>query len=357
MACLDNIIKLSRTTCECFDANKPLDFNEGQSEIYLDELEGLSLDGLNGTENCEQGNLWELMQKARTNATLQFKADLLACIGNNFKNKRNNFSGVIGDTAFNATLPFSHEIMGLSLRPYEIVGGYFDLKKIGLMFNVTKTLTISIFSNKDFDNPIASYNMDTAANALQWVTLATPLRLPLWHNDYSILEYYIVYSTDGSILPKNNKTDCGCGRSVAVTFKNWMLVNGIRGHVGTHYANFQTTKEMQGLVIDGSFTCETSRLICSDEYPLDFTNDDRAMQMAYAVRFKAGQMLVQSILDSPNINRFTLLGREALYGKRNSYEKKYNDWISYLCENTEITNTDCLVCRPNPNFTKGSIIA
>ena len=355
MGCLDKIIKLSRTTCEC--VNAPVGANEGLSEVYLDELEGITLDGLSGTENCEQNDIWSLMDRARTNAILQFKTDLLSCIGVNFQNRRKNYTGVIGETNFNSTLNFSQNKAGIVLRPYEVVGANYELKRIGLMFNATGPITIDVYSNEDLAVPIASYSMTTTANALQYVDLETPLILPLWSERVTQLQYFFVYTLDGSLMPKNNKSDCGCGRQTsAVSYKSWTSVHGVRGSDTSSLLNFGTSKELNGLVLDGSFTCDKTRLICSDNYPLDFEHDERAMNMAYAVRFKAGQMLVQSILDSSNINRYTLLGREALYGKRNSYEKKYNDWISWLCENTEITNTDCLICKPNPNYSLGNII-
>lgn len=356
MACLDKIIKLSRTTCECFNA--PEGYDEGQSEIYLDELEGLSLSGLSGSENCEEGSIWDMMMKARQNATDMFVADLMACINNNYASKMTNFSGVVGDTVFNSTLAISQNTAGLRIRPYEIVGGYMTLKRIGLMFHATGPLTIKVYSNEDFENEIASYNVTTAANVVQFIDLAEPLKLPLWSEKVSQFEYYVVYSVDGSVLPKNNKENCGCNRSSNVGYKNWVSIQGIKGNTPTLFNMFNTTtgKEMNGLVLDLSFTCESNRLICSETFPLDF-NDARVKQMGYAVRFKAGQLLIQKILDSPNINRYTLLGREALYGKRNSYEKKYNDWVAWICENTEVKNTDCLKCKPNPNFVRGTILA
>jgi hypothetical protein len=354
MTCLDNIIKLSRTTCECFDA--PEGYNVGQSEIYLDELEGISLGGLSGTENCEQGDIWAMLDRARTNAILQFKSDLLSCIGSNFRPRRNDYKGLIGETNFNASLSILNTYAGVALRPYEIVGGYFELKRIGLMFNVTGPITVKVYSNES-TTEIASYSMTTAANALQYVTLEEPLKLPLFSNLVSNLEYFIVYELDGSFQPKNNKSDCGCGKqNTAVSFKNWLTIHGIKGDSVSSLSNFQTSKELNGLVLDGVFTCDKTRLICSDEYPLDFENDERAMDYAYAIRYKAGMLLVQLILDSSNINRYTIMGREALYGKRAHYEKKYQEYVAYLCENTEIVNTDCLVCRPNPNYQIGNIL-
>lgn len=354
MECLENVIKLSQTTCECF-ADAPEDYNVGKSDIYLDELEGLTLDLVSGSRNCEQGNIWEMMAKARTNATKQFKADLLSCVGITYKSKRNNYKGLVGNVSFTQTLNYTENMSGLAGKFSNIIGGTMIINRIGLLFSMTSTFNVSIYSSDDLTTPIATYPVTSAANSLQYVTLSTPLELPLWSNQTSIITYYVVYDLIGTYKPKNNKADCGCSNKQAVAYKTWGNFYGIKGNNSSSLDSFNTTTEFNGLVLDVDFKCDTKRLICSDDMPLDFENDGRAMQIAYCIRFQAGYLLAQLILDSQEVNRYTLLDREALYGKRNYYKKKYEDWIAYLCENTEITNTDCLICRPNNNFVKGTI--
>lgn len=341
--CLTDVIKLSRTTCECFD-DKPETYNEGQSDVYLDELEGLELVGLQGAESCAEGNIWEMMDKARANATLQFKTDLLSCINQEYKSKRPNFSGTIGQVNFSSTLALSEANAGDVMEFPNIEGGYFKLKKIGLIMNAVASVTVNIYDNDEHSTtPLGTYTFNSAANALAWGTLATPLELPLWSSNVSALKYYFVYTLSG-FLPKNNKADCGCG-GVKPAWMSWITIAGIKGS-GTTYSSYSRTKEMNGLVLNGELTCKSGRIICTDENPLDFENDmGRSMQIAYAIRFKAGEMLVESILASSAINRYTMLDRERLWGKRNHYRKLYGEWIQYLCDNAEIGNNDCLVCR------------
>jgi hypothetical protein len=50
LACYEDIIGLSRTTCPCLDVNT---FDGSKSDLYLDELQGLNLKSLSGLENCE----------------------------------------------------------------------------------------------------------------------------------------------------------------------------------------------------------------------------------------------------------------------------------------------------------------
>lgn len=358
MECLENVIKLSRTECTCFDADKPMDVSEGKSDIYLDELEGLNLKLIESASDCESGSLWDMMSKARENATKQFKADLLTAVAVNYTPKRPAFSGIIGSTQFTRTLALTANQALLKWTPYRIVGGYMTIKQIGLLFNTTSSFNISVYSNEDQVTPIAVYPVTSAANTLQYVTLTTPLRLPLWSKNITGLEYYFVYDLTGAYLPKDNKSDCGCGSGSALTmFKNWGSVKGSVGNSPAPFSSFTDTAELNGLLLDASFTCETSRIICSEDAPLDFDNDAFAMNFAYAIRAKAGEMLIEMILASGEINRFTMLDREVLWGKRNRYRALYDEWISWLSGNLPIVESDCLMCRPNPNYIKGGIFA
>lgn len=358
MDCLTNVIKLSKTTCECFDDDKPEEFNEGLSDITLDQLEGFPfLSAIKASANCEAGGLWDMMAGARTEAEMQFKADLMACVQSNLTMRRNNFKGIIGDIAFNSTLSLTEDQAGIAFKPYPIDGGYYVVERIGLAFNTTQPITVKVYSSEDTTVEIASYDMATAANNLQWVALSPALKLPLWSTRTTQLEYYFVYELTGVYLPKNIRIDCGCGKTSDTSWKNWGSIKGIKGADATDYPNYTGTKELNGLLLDVKFVCEATRLICSDEFPLDFENDGRAMQMAYAIRFKAAEIVVQKVLDSDEINRYTLMKREALYGKREHFRKKYEDWVAYLCENTEVTNTDCLMCKTNNQVAKGTILS
>lgn len=360
MSCLDNAIKLSRTECECFTNYSPLPaYNEGQSEVYLDELEGLSLASLQAVEGCEEGGLWQLMDKSRTNATLQFKSDILSRISENYISKRPNYSGIIGQAFAGNTLSFSETYAGVKYFFPNIIGGYFNVKRIGLLMNNNATVVVQVYDNdQNTDTPIAQYTVSVTGGATTYATIAGGLKLPMWNPNGDRMEYYFVYQLTGGFSPRDNKKDCGCGNKNQITWNQWMQVFGIRGS-NTNFSNFSTTNGnyINGLVVDAELKCENGRLICSDEMPLDFENDPIAMQTAYAIRFKAGALLIDEILSSPEINRYTMMDREALYGKRNYYRKSYEDLVVYLGDKFEVSNMDCLMCRNSNQFAKGKILA
>lgn len=356
MSCFENIIKLSRTECECFDDDKPVNYNAGQSEVYLDELDGLSLDLISGGANCEEGNIWDMMAKARTNAEIRFKADLMSCIEDNFIPKRPNYSGIIGQISHNASLNISYTKAGYVIKPHTIVGGKLTIKRIGLIMNASTAIQVQVYDNdENKTTPIAQYTINSVANDVAYATLNTPLELPLWSKNVSDTRYYLVYTIAG-FQPRNNGPGCiPCsGGTKRVTYQNWLDVNGIMGN-GTDYTSFTETSELNGVVIDGVLTCDGSRVICSDEYPIDF-NTGKGMQMAYAVRFAAAESLLEMILASKEINIYTTRDRESLYGKRNHYRKQYEDWITYLCGNMPIINNDCWACKPSDQFQRGTIL-
>jgi hypothetical protein len=353
--CLTNVIKLSRTECECFDDDKPTDYNEGQADVYLDELEGISLTILGGAADCEKGGIWELLAWAREEATKAFKADLLGCIGTNYTPRRPAYSGVLGQNSFTSSLNLSESIVGLKMAFPQIVGGTMTVKRIGLAVNQSVPVTVDVYNNDENQTtPLASYTINTTANSLTYATLGTPLELPMWSNNVSRLEYYFVYTRTSGLQPKDNKMDCGCG-GVPPAWKQWVLPVGMQGN-NNSYSQFTTSNKANGILLDVDFRCNTARLICSDDKPFDFNNNGWDMQIAYAVRWKAGALLLQKMLDSANLNRYTMMEREKTYGMRNHALKMYNDFIAYLCDNKEVYS-GCLKCKDNPNFHMGNIIA
>lgn len=355
MDCLENVIKLSRTECACFDEDKPNDYNEGQSEVYLDELDGINLKLIDAASNCESGNLWEMMALARANATLMFQADLLSAIENNYSLKRPNYSGKLGQDAFTASLNLTGTTAGQIMKFHRIVGGKVIISRIGLAMNASLPITVSAYNNdENSTDPIAAYTINSIANDVAYGVLATPLELPLWSENVADLQYYFVYTLAG-FQPKNNKLQCvPCSGGIKnVAWNNWVDIHGIDGS-GTDYEGYNRTDFLNGMILDAKFKCDTSRVICSDEYPIDFTSG-RGLYIAYAIRFKAGDILLNNILSSSEINRYTMLDREALYGKRNWCRKNYEDYLAYLSANTPNLNNDCWVCKPNNLMSRGTI--
>lgn len=346
--CLDKIIGLSTTLCSCFDDGKPVDFSESNSGLQLDKLEGLELRTIKGDVECGDNNIWDKMDTARANATLAFRTDLLAAIGEVTRERRKMFQGIIGQRTFNADRINGKVYNGLVIRCADIKGGEFTLKDIKTLMNANANFSVEVWNNIQTTPLLTIPNINALAGQLTDNPL-TPdplLTFPLWTEECTdpsfSLEYYIVYNPVG-FEPKNNKVDCGCSKRNE--WESWAWVEGICGDDITERQRWNKANFANGLVLDIQFNCNTAELICGgQDEPLDFINDAKAMVMAYAIRFKAGEILIEDILASGNINRYTMLAKERLWGKRNHFVKEYNSRIQYLASRLDTSSNDCLAC-------------
>ena len=112
-------------------------------------------------------------------------------------------------------------------------------------------------------------------------------------------------------------------------------------------------------MIDAEFLCNANEIICADA--LDYTNDELAMVQAYGLRYAQAERLVDKILSSTKLNRFTMLDREALYGKRSHFKKEMDTRAKYVAH--ELTKpdrinliNDCFSCKDKFGFVKGNIL-
>jgi hypothetical protein len=353
MDCLENIIGLSRTDCDCpnlaaVSGESGIE-NTSLSGLYLDELEGMNLDMIAAANDCARGSLWERMDRSVSNAKIAFRSDLLGCIGKEYRPRRTPWKGQLGQGSYTSTLNLNTATAGVRLSPQIIRSGFLMLKRIGVLVNATTDVTVKVYSNENGSTELGSYTISAIANTLTWGTISpAPLELPMWDvnsacNGYS-LKYYVVMELDG-FQPKNNKKDCGCG-GVKRDYLPWLDITGTKGDVITTAAESMTqTTELNGIVLDIETKCKQSELICSDYMGLDYEEDGLAMQMAYAIRFKAGALLMDELLSTNQINRETMMNREAMMNYKTVYQNSYNEWIGFLCSTIDVGNNDCLVCR------------
>ena len=370
--CLSHAIGLSRTNCECFDSDKPLRFNESDSGLYLDELEGLTLNMIDSINDCEAGSLWDIMDKARENAIITFKADLMAASSMDYKPKRQPFSGIIGDAKTKTNLSLTSTKAGTRIYCANIISGVMKLKRIGLLMSGAGTYTINVYNDYS-TTPIATYTnvITTTVNTLTWYTIPTPLELPMNHEYGYNPNYYIIYEMVGSIQPKDVKASCGCNSSMYKYYfdiknplfksyekERWsefIMISGVSGNDISIRDEWGTEQYLNGMLLDAEFYCKTTDLICKQNF--NYEANSLALATAYALRYRAGAYVIDSILSSGQINRFTMMEREQLYGKKNSYTSEYFKRISYISQEMNYNANDCLVCNNYDDLVKVGIFS
>lgn len=367
--CLSHIIGLSKTTCECFDTDKPTDAVTSESGLYLDEIEGLTLNLVDSAEDCETGGIWDIMTKARDNATIAFKTDLMASLLSKYKQRRNPFTGTVGNSKFKNSISLSGTYGGIRIYCANIISGLMTINRIGLVFEQAGTFDISIYNNVDSD-PLITFTVTSQANKLAWYDLPTPQKLEMSDDTSENPQYYLIYEASG-LNPKDITGGCGCSSQIYKYYWNtdkpmfksferdrwseYIMLTGIQGNDISDRENWTTSSYLNGIILDAEFVCKQSELICKQN--MDFESNPLALVMAYTIRFKAAAILIDSILSSSNLNRVTMMEREALYGKRSTYLKSYNERIDYLRDQINWKANDCLECNNFDDVVKVGIFS
>lgn len=360
MQCLDNIIGISQSECTCNTDGRPDDYNVSKSGVYLDRLEGFNFNFATGSDDCNNGELWERMQTAIEDAKISYRNDLLGCVARFYKPRFNTFTGQLGQSTFKSSLTLGTQYAGIRLAPQFVKGGFINVKKIGVIINQNAAVTVQIWrDNGDSQEAELVFNSSPPINAtadlITWAegTAGAPLaELPMWSESGTYLRYYVVMLLNGSFKPKNNKKDCGCGGNNTKPYLKWMDFHGVYGDDIYNPSTFKQSNDsvVNGIALQVEVKCKVSEIICSDQYPLDYENDGNALNMAYAIRFRAAVLLYSQLLSSDNINRFTMANREDILKWVQQWDTAYKAYIEDTCKNTNrLYENDCLVCRDAQN--------
>jgi hypothetical protein len=292
--------------------------------------------------------LLEKMNNARENAINAFKIDAMKEILKTKEPARMKYFGDVGGKSF-TTVMSSDTYHGLRMYS-DIIGGSFVLRGITLILNVTEVVTLNIWSGQDEEDGDAllyTYNLNSLANRPRYNAI-TPLELTLDGN------YYFLFTTTG--LPYNNKLCCNCNgvkwcfdteypcyKKSRERWQEWAMFGGVHGSDLTTRDDWGTSREGRGLVLHGDFGCDTLGILCSDHS--DWSGNEVDQAIAWAILYKAGSFLSTYIMDSEEVNRYTLLGLDQIGANIAYYEERYKTMIEFIAENIEEDRNECLKCR------------
>lgn len=378
--CLEFSIGLSTTKCECFDVDKPLDFARSDSGLFLDRIDGLELKVIDAIKDCDPDNLWDIMVMAREEAIKEVKDTMLQNIVGVANLTRQPWVGWIGDTVkFNKDYDPGKTYASISLIGADIVSGYAKIKSIGTMMSMSATFEVTLYSNYSPD-PLGIWDVQSVADRLK-ITAIEPIELPMSHPSVTHVQYWLVYTLGQGFVPKNSVISCGCGsitpawsprspefyygpvsqagKAIKERWAEFVMSRGMAGNDLTDMGNWTTTTETNGLAVEMEFGCRLAETICKDE--LDYTGNPLARVMARAVWFKAAEKLTEKILTTTILNRYTMLDKERLWGKRNHYRAQHDNrqqWLLEQFSRPEILGavSDCFTCRSEEGFALAHIL-
>lgn len=350
MDCLNSIVGISKTNCPCLEnglsPEEIAGLAESKSGLYLDELEGgIFLRDVVQLDKCE--TFINIQKAAIETAKTHYKADLFSKLNERVQVKKTAFIGEIGKPSYTGSLDVSGRLQFIKLQPKESDAMvHLDLVRVFLNQDTTTTVWLIEMKAGATEGTILKTEEVTAQNGI--LTFPANAALPLKRNGV-FLTYYIVFERIGDVKPRNIKASCGCSGGDA--YAKHIEVGGGETEVFSALTTVKPDEFTHGFSLDVQIKCETGSLICK-EYD---ESDAVALVTAFAILFKAGELVIENILNSGEVNRFTMLRNEHLWGKRNHFRKEYFDRIDYLSKVVDVTSSDCYICRDD-NFFLGNIL-
>lgn len=354
MECLKNIIGVTADNCECYGIGADADLQKSMSGLFIDQLEGgITLKAVTQTDSCK--TLLDMMKEIRDLAIKRTGDDVKIQIADKYSKAAKPYLGDIGENTFTGSLPVAN-YFGQKWTSNGFVDAVAIIKKISYLGTApvegdvadnnfilykqvggTKVIPISVFSTKLHDGNKSNVTFGTGI---------TELRLPMTENGHTITYFWAVQGT--GFLPRNNKARCNCGNKL-IQLDRFMDIKGYIGNTASAL-NIYTDEYAHGLIFDVELRCDDNQLICR-EYD---ENNAVSVTLAYAAQFKAGELLIESVLRSPEVNRFTMMNREYLWGKRNHFKTEYENRIKYIRKVVDVSESGCFICR-NTDIIMGNI--
>lgn len=347
MNCLNGIIGITRTGCLCvldgLTQEQRDEFAISKSGLYLDELEGaISLNDIKTLDAC--GEYFKLAVDSVAAAKIEFQKDIEIALSNQYENKP-KYNGDLGNAAYSSFLNKTKPYQYMQVVPRYAGDAVIMMQRLRLIVSQPDTVNFYILAGYENETPQVIYTttVQTLPNIFTSIPLPENKNLPTTVNG-RIMHYYFVWQgTASSTQARDNKLSCGC--SGGNPYEDFVFLKG--GQSDDLTMSTKTSDEFShGLNLLVTISCETGSLVCR-EYD---AKNSIAVATAAAIRYKAHAILNQKILDSNTINRFTLMSRDAMYGKRNHFNLEYKNAVDWLAMGVNVRQSGCWICRDNKMF-------
>jgi hypothetical protein len=383
LACFTDVFGLSRKDCACVDPIA-VGANVSESGLYLDETPGLSLQLLSNAQDCGDGGLWDMLDKARASGIEDTISELGACIGAGTDARRQDGIAVIGDEK-NATKT-AHRLTksyhGMTIQTAKVRGGRFRIIAIATAFKgtVPATIPVSIYGRTEYDGdvPLITYDLPATSGRIVWTTLPEPLDLDMSELGTGNPRFWALYEPTDGLTAMNSECSCGCGgfkpswnenspqyqsiqQKGGKLWTEWCMAAGTSGDGLDRRSEWGTVNPTQGLLLKVQFECDIRSTFCPDAP--NYRYDEVMNVLAHTMRFKAAANLITQILQSTSINRYTMTAGDQLEALRDSYNKTFSEGIQgYLCvkfsEEQNINSYgDCRRCKDRWGMRRSTILS
>lgn len=338
MSCLEkNTIGLSKTDCPCFDPDKPTDYKESLSGLYLDEL--ITLADVKKLENCENDSMWAMMQNSIDEATAVVEEDLISCVKKDVDKAKPSCNKNIGGWKHDKDLTQTTTYAGLKVTLWNLKGATAILRTITAIFGATGTVNTKIIF-KGLDLADKTLVLNTTQDA-QNENSITPFELYQYSEYCDNIEMYVIYEVDPLNPGRNNEVDCGCGKD-GNCWEEFAKIEGVSGNDLSNIQNWGVTRYAEGLMLGMNFRCKEENVICDGQVEWA---DNYGRNIARAIQYLSAFKVYEKIYYSNDPSVWTTVGKEDLETMLPKLEGKYREYISKVCGEIDLSNTDCFVCK------------
>jgi hypothetical protein len=356
LECLTNIIGITKEDTQCLTGGLSSETLEklklSNSDRYLDDLPGgVHLKALRWIDGAN--NMATLAFKARDQAIMNLEADLTLGLAEKYEQGKASYIGTIGRASYSGSLPGGKRWQGIRIVPVEESDAGVTLTRIQASFTQGGTIPIYIIQapkNSVQGTVIYTANLQATPNAFSEFRLPVPLYMPFMINNYmDEVEYWVVYDTLATgvpFMPKDTKIICsGCDGRAANILADYASIYGVTIDSPDNLSDRTVDIYSHGLILDVDIRCTTGQLFCR-EY------DNRnaiALAMAWAVWYKAGELLAQEVRKSPDVNRYTQMSDEQLRNRAALFQREYSMRVQYLVNGIDVKSSNCYVCKAVAN--------
>lgn len=346
MKCLDGIIGITRTNCLCvidgLTQEQRDEFATSKSGLYLDELEGaVSLNDVKTLDAC--GEYFRLAVESIDAAKKRFADDIEIALSDQYLNKP-KYNGDLGNASYASFLGKTKPYQYMRIEPRNAGDATILMQRLRLIVSEPDTINFYLLAGFENETPQVVYTttVETLPNIYTNIPLPENKELPTTVNG-RLMHYYFVWQGADGTQARDNKLSCGCSGGNA--YEDFVFLKGGQSNDLT-MKNTATDEYSHGFNLTAVISCATGSLVCR-EYDAE---NGIAVATSMAILLKANEILNQKILDSNTINRFTMMSRDAMYGKRNHFRVEYQGRLDWLAMGIDVKKSGCWICRDNKIF-------
>ena len=352
VACLQNIIGLDSTACDCFVGGQPIDYSVSTSGLYITEPgAGLPMrSDILASRDCSQNDIWAILDNARTLAIGHVERDLRTLLQTTHDKIGAQWKGVLFRQEISDRPTLSSLYAGQIIKPRHgerLPHRQFVVTAIWAGFMATGTTNVTVNSNC-YDWADTQISVNHTANKWTRNQLDDALTLELFDTSQPELYYAFTFDANGVQCLSARLWCCGgppWGRQVNVT--------GFQENDLSKLQDYNLSgNNALGIALEGYFACDDLAWICDLQ---SLRMEDNYYMIAKAVQMKAVYILLAQMLDSGAITQYTLMSGQQGAARMAELQQDYADTLRYIAQNLPNGVSGCFGCKKT-DFRTGKIL-